>query len=254
MASAMCSRKPYVSLLQPLVRAATSTSTKSSTTTRRWMWTSTRSISEPRRLLFNNHSFHTTAKFEDDGAASGRRGSDLGALDVLANAPPPSNSIDVCMSSGFKLNNGSRITDGSGVLLVSGEAFRWRPWESPASPDDSSQHHPRGGNAAFRLLNAKGQYDINPQSLDLLAHLWPRPDLVVLGVGPENRPISPSLRKAIAALGIRVEVLDTRNAAAQFNLLATERGVDDVAAALIPIGWREGIGAGESDAGEITHD
>jgi len=42
---------------------------------------------------------------------------------------------------------------------------------------------------------------------------------------------------------MRVEVLDTRNAAAQFNLLATERGVADVAAALIPIGWEEGIGA-----------
>lgn len=42
---------------------------------------------------------------------------------------------------------------------------------------------------------------------------------------------------------MRVEVLDTRNAAAQFNLLATERGVDDVAAALIPMGWEEGKGA-----------
>ena len=37
--------------------------------------------------------------------------------------------------------------------------------------------------------------------------------------------------------------MDTRNAAAQFNMLATERGVADVAAALIPIGWKEGVGA-----------
>jgi len=42
---------------------------------------------------------------------------------------------------------------------------------------------------------------------------------------------------------MRVEILDTRNAAAQFNLLVTERGINDVAAALIPIGWKEGIGA-----------
>lgn len=41
---------------------------------------------------------------------------------------------------------------------------------------------------------------------------------------------------------MRVEMLDTRNAAAQFNLLATERGVSEVAAALIPIGWEEGVG------------
>lgn len=42
---------------------------------------------------------------------------------------------------------------------------------------------------------------------------------------------------------MRVEVLDTRNAASQFNLLATERGIDNIAAALVPIGWKEGVGA-----------
>lgn len=52
-------------------------------------------------------------------------------------------------------------------------------------------------------------------------------------------PISPETRRAINGLGIRVEVSDTRNAAAQFNLLATERGTSEVAAALVPIGWRE---------------
>jgi NADH dehydrogenase [ubiquinone] 1 alpha subcomplex assembly factor 3 len=42
---------------------------------------------------------------------------------------------------------------------------------------------------------------------------------------------------------MRLDVLDTRNAASQFNLLATERGINNVAAALIPIGWKEGVGA-----------
>jgi len=68
-------------------------------------------------------------------------------------------------------------------------------------------------------------------------------DLLILGLGPEMRPLSPATRQAISNLGMRVEVLDTRNGAAQFNLLATERGVQDVAAALIPIGWKEGVGA-----------
>lgn len=36
---------------------------------------------------------------------------------------------------------------------------------------------------------------------------------------------------------MRVEIQDTRNASAQFNLLATERGVTEVAAAMIPLGW-----------------
>ena len=64
--------------------------------------------------------------------------------------------------------------------------------------------------------------------------------MLILGLGSEIRPLSPATRRAIGNLGMRVEVLDTRNAAAQYNLLATERGVEDVAAALIPIGWREG--------------
>lgn len=73
--------------------------------------------------------------------------------------------------------------------------------------------------------------------------LTERLDLLIIGCGKEIRPLSPATRKAVAELGLRVDVLDTRNAAAQFNLLATERGVGDVAAALIPLGWQEGIGA-----------
>jgi len=65
-------------------------------------------------------------------------------------------------------------------------------------------------------------------------------DLLILGLGPSMHPLAPATRKYINSLGIRVDVQDTRNAAAQFNLLATERGVGNVATALIPIGWREG--------------
>jgi NADH dehydrogenase [ubiquinone] 1 alpha subcomplex assembly factor 3 len=75
-----------------------------------------------------------------------------------------------------------------------------------------------------------------------------RVDLLILGLGKEMRPISPATMRAISALGMRVEVLDTRNAAAQFNLLATERGVMDVAAALIPVGWVEGKGVVGEDS------
>jgi NADH dehydrogenase [ubiquinone] 1 alpha subcomplex assembly factor 3 len=67
-------------------------------------------------------------------------------------------------------------------------------------------------------------------------------DLLILGIGPTMAPLSPKTREYISNLGIRVEIQDTRNASAQFNLLATERGVGNVAAALIPIGWREGTG------------
>ncbi|KAI0165912.1 hypothetical protein GGR57DRAFT_141807 [Xylariaceae sp. FL1272] len=179
-----------------------------------------------------NYSSSPTARFHQT-ARHGQNQSDeppqtdFAAMDVLGNTPVPSTAVDICMSDGFQLNSGAKILDGSGVILVGGEAFKWQPWL------------PRG---EHRLLNAKGQWDIPNESLGLLSLLWPRPDLLILGLGPEIRPISPELRRHISSLGMRVEVLDTRNAAAQFNLLATERGVNDVAAALIPIGWREGIG------------
>lgn len=67
-------------------------------------------------------------------------------------------------------------------------------------------------------------------------------DLLIIGVGPTMVPLSPKTRAFVNSLGIRIDIQDTRNASAQFNLLATERGVGSIAAALIPIGWREGKG------------
>ncbi|KAK4167693.1 hypothetical protein QBC43DRAFT_311289 [Cladorrhinum sp. PSN259] len=151
---------------------------------------------------------------------------DLSALDVLGNTPIPATSIDVCHSDGFTLNSGVNIWDGAGALLIGGEAFEWRPWTTNKM-----------------LLNAKGQWEVEDEAWGVLSLVWPRPDLLILGLGPSIRPLSPKTRQAISKLGIRIEILDTRNAASQYNLLATERGVENIAAALVPIGWKEGVGA-----------
>ncbi|KAM0431064.1 hypothetical protein ACHAPT_005702 [Fusarium lateritium] len=153
---------------------------------------------------------------------------DFGELDILGNTPVPSTSVDVCMYDGFGLNSGATISDGNGALLVDGEAFNWRPWEAKGS---------------LNLANKKGQFEIPAQAFALFDLIWPRPDLLIIGVGPSIMPLAPETRRHLAELGMRVEILDTRNAASQFNLLATERGVSDVAAALIPIGWKDGVGA-----------
>ncbi|KAF5019596.1 hypothetical protein F66182_8382 [Fusarium sp. NRRL 66182] len=153
---------------------------------------------------------------------------DFGELDVLGNTPIPSTSVDVCMYDGFGLNSGVTITDGNGVLLIDGEVFNWRPWEAKGS---------------MNLVNKKGQFELPPNAFALFDLLYPRPDLLIIGVGPSIMPLAPETRRLISELGMRIEILDTRNAAAQFNLLATERGVSNVAAALIPIGWKDGVGA-----------
>ncbi|RDW57560.1 Mth938-like domain-containing protein [Aspergillus mulundensis] len=151
---------------------------------------------------------------------------DFAALNVLGNIPTPTTAVDACLDTGFHLDNGVKITGGDGVMLVGGEAFTWRPWLGKQDGDKSS------------MVNAKGQFEVDEQAWGLLDLVWPRPDLLILGMGASIYPLAPETRKRINALGIRVEVVDTRNAAAQFNLLATERGVSEIAAAMIPIGWK----------------
>ncbi|ORX97815.1 hypothetical protein BCR34DRAFT_496609 [Clohesyomyces aquaticus] len=160
---------------------------------------------------------------------------DFGALDVLRNTAAPATSIDACTSDGFALNNQMRIS-GSGVLLVGGEAFRWRPWVregGTATWDDA------GGVMSGRLKNDKGMWEVEDTAWGVLELVWPKPDLLIIGTGPQVTLISPSVCSYLSNLGIRIDIQDTRNAAAQFNLLATERGVGQVAAALIPLGWKE---------------
>ncbi|KAL7946761.1 DUF498 domain protein [Trichoderma barbatum] len=176
-------------------------------------------------------SFHTIppslSKRRGDMPPDTSHRTSFSELDVLGSVPAPSTSVDVCMYDGFGLNSGITISGGDGALLVNGEAFAWRPWEV------------RG---EMKLVNEKGQFELPEEAFGLFDVLWPRPDLLVIGVGKHNLPLSPRTRQHLSQLGLRVEMLDTRNAAAQFNLLATERGVSDVAAALIPIGWEEGSG------------
>ncbi len=102
-------------------------------------------------------SFHATSR---RSIGDGPPPTDFAAMDMLGNAPVPSTIVDICMSDGFQLNSGARIADGSGVILVGGEAFAWQPWL------------PRG---EHRLLNAKGQWEISNESLGLLSLIWPRP-------------------------------------------------------------------------------
>lgn len=81
-------------------------------------------------------------------------------LDVLGNAPVPATAVDNCLETGFILNSGAQVTDGSGVLLANGEAFRWRPWEASGKKE---------------LVNKKGQFDVPGEAFGVLDLLWPRP-------------------------------------------------------------------------------
>ncbi|KAI9672315.1 MAG: hypothetical protein M1817_003337 [Caeruleum heppii] len=148
---------------------------------------------------------------------------DFSKLDVLNNTAAPSSAIDACLHDGFHLSNGTKVTGGSGMLLVSGEAFNWRPWEAGKG----------------KLINERGQWGCDEVAWGVLDLVWPKPDLLILGLGHATRPITPETRAYINSLGIKIDIQDTRNAAAQFNLLATERGVDSICGAFLPTGWRD---------------
>ena len=87
---------------------------------------------------------------------------DFGNMDVFSNSPAPTASIDACTGDGFHLDNGVKISDGSGLLLVAGEAFRWRPWEA-------------GGRG--RLVNGRGQWDVGDGAWGILGVVWPKPGM-----------------------------------------------------------------------------
>jgi NADH dehydrogenase [ubiquinone] 1 alpha subcomplex assembly factor 3 len=91
---------------------------------------------------------------------------DFSNLDVLGGTPVPSTAIDACLWDGFHLNNGVKITQGAGVLLVGGEAFGWRPWDAGSGTQ-------RG--EGKRLLNGRGQWEVEDGAWGLLEVVWPKP-------------------------------------------------------------------------------
>lgn len=66
------------------------------------------------------------------------------------------------MHDGFGLNSGITIEGGDGALLVSGEAFAWRPWEVTGEK---------------KLVNDKGQFELPREAFGLFDVLWPRPGM-----------------------------------------------------------------------------
>lgn len=113
-------------------------------------------------------------KSHDRGPASSETTqTDFNSLDVLGATPVPSTSIDACLWDGFHLNNGVKITDGMGVLLVGGEAFAWMPWGAG------------GKEGELKLLNKKGQWEVGDDAWGVLGLVWPKPGMFIV---PKSLP------------------------------------------------------------------
>lgn len=129
-----------------------------------------RKFSSESRLHAITRSRSTKPKSHDRGPPSTEdTQTDFGLLDVLGNTPAPSTSIDACLWDGFHLNSGVKIVGGSGVLLVAGEAFSWKPWEAGT------------GDRKLRTVNEKGQFEVEDEAWGLLELVWPKPGMLFLG-------------------------------------------------------------------------
>ncbi|UKZ68455.1 uncharacterized protein TrAtP1_009490 [Trichoderma atroviride] len=118
-------------------------------------------------LQTSRKSLHTSSSLfksrsRSDGPPESPPPTSFNELDVLGSVPVPSTSVDVCMHDGFGLNSGITIEGGDGALLVSGEAFAWRPWEVIGEK---------------RLVNGKGQFELPREAFGLFDMLWPRPGM-----------------------------------------------------------------------------
>ncbi|KAJ9645465.1 hypothetical protein H2204_001045 [Knufia peltigerae] len=182
-------------------------------------------------------------KSHDRGPASTEdTQTDFSAMDILTSSgvAVPATAIDACTRDGFHLNNGTQTHGGVGVMLLDGETFVWTPWGTTVDTTTTSTETTRGREERFStFLSRRGTLGLPPSSLGVLGLLYPKPDLLIVGTGEKLWMLSKETRKHIFEdLGIKVDVMDTPNAAAAYNLLATERGVDQVAALMIPLGFR----------------
>ncbi|XP_073155814.1 uncharacterized protein [Henckelia pumila] len=76
--------------------------------------------------------------------------------------------------------------------------------------------------------------DITAESLSIFQTVQPTPDILILGCGRHIQPIDPKLRSFIRSTGMKLEAVDSRNAASTYNILNEEGRI--VAAALLPYG------------------
>ncbi|KAJ9616459.1 hypothetical protein H2200_000177 [Cladophialophora chaetospira] len=155
-------------------------------------------------------------------------------MDIYASAgvEEPATSIDACTPDGFHLNNGVVTGGGRGVMLVGGEGFVWSPWNLASSTSPTQQNF-------SQFIDARGLISFPSSSFGLLTLLYPKPDLLIFGTGRRLHMLSKETRHYLSEeLGISVDVMDTANAAAAYNLLVMERGVERVGAILIPEGFK----------------
>lgn len=76
--------------------------------------------------------------------------------------------------------------------------------------------------------------EITADSLSIFQTVRPIPEVLIIGCGRHIQQVDPELRRFIRSTGMKLEAVDSRNAASTYNILNEEGRI--VAAALLPFG------------------
>lgn len=135
----------------------------------------------------------------------------ISSLNVLADAATPLNNIDTVKRDRIAFTSGYEVKD-KVAFLVANQVLQFDP--------------------KYEIKNGF-LVEFEPASLEFLKLINPQPDLITIGLGSKSRLLSQVNVELFQQLGVRVEVSDTKNAAKNFDLLATERP-NQVGAILLP--------------------
>lgn len=76
--------------------------------------------------------------------------------------------------------------------------------------------------------------EVTPESLSIFQTVSPVPEILIIGCGRHIQQVNPEVRQFIRSTGMKLEAVDSRNAASTYNILNEEGRI--VAAVLLPYG------------------
>ena len=123
----------------------------------------------------------------------------------------PNVGIEVITNKGFVLSNHIKIDQP--LILLNGSPFLW--------------------NAPPRTAGFLPMKDWDIEAFKIFELVSPRPELIMFGTGREFAPIPEHIRQYFFKLGIQVDQMNSKHAAATYNVLAEEGR--RIAAALLPL-------------------
>ncbi|GAN11733.1 DUF498-domain-containing protein [Mucor ambiguus] len=123
----------------------------------------------------------------------------------------PNVGIEVITKKGFVLSNHIKIDQP--LILLNGSPFLW--------------------NAPPRAPGFLPMKDWDIEAFKIFELVSPRPELIMFGTGREFAPIPEHIRQYFFKLGIQVDQMNSKHAAATYNVLAEEGR--RIAAALLPL-------------------